>query len=124
MTPSGIKDRRHPLFRHIRFHESFAVCWAGPHPFAPGLCFGSEDGMVLFTDEQGRALSLPGKGSVSGEAVNGVACMGTWVAVSTRQEVNFLPLPGTEGGHSFGVAFPYGAHGVSATPSGYFIAPL
>jgi hypothetical protein len=125
MSPLAENGNSRPLFLSIRFPDSFAVCWAGPHPFRPGLCFGSEDGMLLFTDEEGRALSWPpGKGSASGEAINGVACVGTWVAVSTRQEVNFWPLPGTEGGHQFGVVFPYGAHGVSATPSGYFIAPM
>lgn len=116
----------------IGFPQGFEVCWAGPpNPFSKGLCFGSLDGKILFADEEGsplrlpgKGIMLPGKGSASQEAINGVACLGTWVVVTTRQEVNFWPLPGTEGGHQYGFAFPYGAHDVTVTRSGYFIAPL
>lgn len=108
----------------IVFPQGFEVCWSGSHPFQKGLCFGSLDGRILFTDEESVPLRPAGKGSVSQEAINGVACVGTWVVVTTRQEVNFWPLPGTDGGHSFGFAFPYGAHDITTTPSGYFIAPL
>ena len=122
-------------FTTLEFPQGFEVCWAGshslPYPFPKGLCFGSLDGKILFTDEEGFPLSLPGKGSLapgegsaSQEAINGVACLGTWVVVTTRQEVNFWPLPGTDGGHDVGFAFPYGAHDVTTTRSGYFIAPL
>lgn len=111
-------------FAPIRFPEGFEVCWAGPHPFQMGLCFGSLDGKILFADEGGVPLRPPRQGSHSSEAINGVACAGTWVVVTTRQELNFWPLPGTEGGHRFGLAFPYGAHDVTTTQSGYFVAPL
>lgn len=108
----------------IELPEGFEVCWAGSHPFRKGLCFGSLDGKILFTDEEGVSPRPAGNGSVSQEAINGVACVGTWVVVTTRQEVNFWPLPGTDGGHSLGFAFPFGAHDITTTPSGYFIAPL
>jgi hypothetical protein len=108
----------------IGFPQGFEVCWAGPHPFQKGFCFGSLDGKILFTDDIGAPLRPPSNGSISSEAINGVACAGTWVVVTTRQEVNFWPLRGTEGGNQFGFAFPYGAHDVITTSSGYFIAPL
>jgi hypothetical protein len=65
----------------------------------------------------------PGKGSEFREAINGVVSAGTWVAVSTRGDVNFWPLPGTEGGHDDGFVLPYGAHGIGTTASGHVIAP-
>lgn len=110
----------------IPMPEAFDVCWAGPSPLGGGLCFGSTDGMILFADEAGRPLSglLPGEGSVAREAVNGVVRVGTWVVVSTRADMNFWPLPGTEGGEDEGWAAPYGAHGVGSTVSGHVIAPL
>jgi hypothetical protein len=111
-------------FTSIGFPQGFEVCWAGPHPFQKGFCFGSLDGKIVFTDEIGAPLRPPGNGSISSEAINGVVCAGTWIVVTTRQEVNFWPRPGTEGGHQFGFAFPYGAHDVITTSSGYFIAPL
>ncbi|MGH7168680.1 MAG: hypothetical protein ACRELG_00185 [Gemmataceae bacterium] len=117
-------DRFIVPFTPIGLPQGFEACWAGAHPFRQGLCFGSLDGRILFTDEEGVPLRQPGEGSASQEAINGVACLGTWVVVTTRQEVNFWPLPGTEGGHPFGFVFPYGAHDITTTPSGYFIAPL
>lgn len=115
-------------FARIGLPEGFEVCWAGSHslppPLSDGLCFGSLDGRILFTDEEGSPLQQPGKGSHSQEAINGVACLGTWVVATTRQEVNFWPLPGTPGGHQSGFVFPYGAHDVATTPSGYFLASL
>jgi hypothetical protein len=107
--------------------DGFEVCWAGPNPGFPGFCFGSTDGMVLFVDEEGRPLNVswlqnPFKGSHSGETINGVARAGTWIAVSTRADVNLWPWPATEGGHERGWAARYGAHGISTTTNGYLIA--
>jgi hypothetical protein len=111
-------------FAHIGFPDGFEVCWAGKHPFQDGFCFGSLDGRILFTDELGAPLMPPVTGSVSREAINGVARVGIWVAVTTRQEVNFKRLLGTLGAPTSGLAFPYGAHDITITPSGYFLAPL
>ena len=36
----------------IRIRD-FEICWAGPNPVGPGLCFGSEEGWLLFTDADG-----------------------------------------------------------------------
>src|SRR5437660_7505961 len=99
MTPSPPHGNSTVVpFLGIGLPDGFDVCWAGPSPLS-GLCFGSTDGKILFTDEQGRTLPdlQPGRGSVSGEAINGVVGAGTWAVVSTRGDVNCWPLPGAEG---------------------------
>src|SRR5262245_17271889 len=82
---------------HIAMPLAFDVCWAGPSPLGRGFCFGSTDGLIQFADDEGRPLPelLPGIGSVKREAVNGLTVAGKSVVVSTRADVNFLPLPGT-----------------------------
>lgn len=113
-----------PPFTPIRF-EDFKVCWAGPCPLQPGFCFGSEDGRLLFTDESGTPHHLgPVPGSISGEAINGVARSGEWLAVATRQEVTMRSVL-QEAHQKHGVlVFPHGAHGVAVAESGCFVAAL
>ncbi len=112
-----------PSYQVIRFQD-FAVNWAGPNPFGDGFCFGSEEGGLKFTDEDGGLLAEISKASDSGEAVNGVARLGSWMAVATRQEVTFGRFPPQEDGRYAVVVFPHGGHGVSAAAGGYFLAPL
>lgn len=114
-----------PLFTPIRFSD-FEVCWAGPNPFRSGFCFGSEDGRLLFTDEDGNALLHgPAQGSASREAINGVARLGPYLAVTTRAEVNFWTFDEKQWDKPPScVLFPHGAHGIQATAGGSFIAPL
>jgi len=100
--------------------EGFDVCWAGSHPFEPGFCFGSTDGRLLLTDETGQALGDVVKSSASGEAINGVASWQDWVSISTRAEVTFDCV----GPRKTRLMFDVGSHGVIATKSGYFLAPL
>lgn len=111
-----------PLFAHFKF-DDFEVSWAGLNPFRTGFCFGSEDGRLLFTDEEGNTLFMA-KGSKSGEAVNGMARLDKWLVVSTRAEINIWQLPDNQGGNRALVVFPHGAHGVLATPDGSLFAPL
>jgi hypothetical protein len=110
-------------FAGHRFPDEFEVCWAGEFsvPSSPPLfCFGSVDGKLLFASEDlTRLVEGKGDGSVSREAINGVARVETWMAVSTRREVNFWSTAERQGRF-----LSQGAHGISATPSGYFIAPL
>src|SRR5438132_13390083 len=82
---------------HIPFSGEFEVCWAGPHPFHAGFCFGSTDGKIILTDEEGMPLAPPRKGSASGEAINGVAGVGTWRGGSTRPGQSFRPVLGPTG---------------------------
>jgi hypothetical protein len=112
-----------PLFTPIRL-EDFEVTWAGPNPLQPGFCFGSEDGRLLFTDERGIPLLGPGKGSDSGEAINGVAYSGGWIAVSTRAGIMMGAFPQNGKNQRGHIRFPWGAHGVAASPGGNFVAPL
>ena len=87
--------------------SGFVVCWAASNPFGQGFFFGSEDGQLLLTDEEGRALRHPFPGSTSGEAVNGIAGFGKWLAVTTRQDVTLWTLPEKRGGKTFRATFPH-----------------
>lgn len=107
------------LYAALRL-PNFDASWAGPNPLGPGFCFGSEDGRLLYTDEAGLPLGTPTRVSPSGEAINGVARSGQWMAASTREDVTMGSL--AEKKHV--VVFPLGAHGVTAAPSGNFVAPL
>jgi hypothetical protein len=89
-----------------------------------GLAVGSLDGRALFMDGRGNAIGEPVKVSASGEAINGVATFPKWLTASTRDEVNFWPVPDTPVGESLGFTFPHGAHMVIAAAAGYFIASL
>jgi hypothetical protein len=114
-----------PTFTDLRFDAGFAPCWAGrPQLMKVGLVVGSLDGRLLFMDDPGKAVGEPFKVSASGEAINGVATLPNWVVASTRDEVNFWPLPDSPEGQTFGFTFPLGAHMVTATASGYIVAAL
>lgn len=111
-----------PGVQEIRFPD-FEVSFAG----AIGdndFCFGSEDGKVLFTDEQGEPLGQPQQASASGEAINGIAASGDWLAITTRAEVNFVIEPSINTGSARKAVVPVGSHGVSVAPSGRFVIPL
>jgi hypothetical protein len=121
-STNGDTDRA--LFTRIEFDGNFDVCWAGPHPFRPGLCFGSADGKLLFTDQDGDALAPAMVSCHSPEAVTGVARVETWLAVANRKEITFWPLPGSAELPDSLTVFPHGAHGITATASGFFVAPM
>jgi hypothetical protein len=114
--------------RDLRSDETpfgdFEVSWAGESPWDGGLCFGSDDGRIRFTPADGSLLdSEIHKVVDSHEAINGVAFSGDFIAASTRSEVVlFLPMPDEPGiGRAF---YGGGAHGVIATHSGFFVAPM
>jgi len=99
------------------------VTWAGAHPFSQGLCFGFDDGSLIFTDENAESDKLPQSISESGEPVNGLAAHGkTSLAVSTRADVTFVEVDAR--GETTRSVYRGGAHGVATTSSGYFISPL
>jgi len=98
--------------------------WAGAVPGTKDLCFATEDGTLWMTKWGGT--SGPPLISVvdCGEAINGVAFAGDWVAVSTASEIVVtkfaqLKAPGPE-------TFTYdgGAHGIIPDGRGGFLAPL
>jgi hypothetical protein len=110
------------LYESIRLKE-FSVTWAGLNPTGPGFCFGSEDGRLLFTDENGNPINEPHPGSLSGEAINGVACLKDWLAVATRGDLTFHSLA-LDAGSTKNIESPFGAHGITSDFRSYFVAPL
>ena len=115
-----------PVFRssEIGFPD-FDISWAGlARPWREGFCFGSEDGRIKFTEFDSPEGPDPIVVAESREAINGVAFSGAMMAVSTRGEVVFWHVSdsSTEGYESR--TFAAGAHGVTVTPMGTFVAPL
>jgi hypothetical protein len=99
------------------------VTWIGPNPFGSGLCLGFDNGTIILSVTATGYTTPPQKISPAEEAINGVAAIGTSsLAVSTRSDVTFIQIESPIN-HSRAV-FRGGAHGVVATQSGYFIAPL
>ena len=99
------------------------VTWVGPNSRMPGLILGFENGAIILTDAATGHVSDLEQLSPNGEAINGIAAIGVAsLAVSTRSEVSFFQANSSVGP---GIAvFPGGAHGVVATGSGSYIAPL
>ena len=104
--------------------EGFDVVWVGPNPFHDGFAFGSEDGKLLFTNEDIQPVVEAYRATASGEAINGLAYSGGVLAVSTRSDTTFwcLPLHQDEPGSC--VTTPAGAHGIVAMADGHFVAPM
>jgi hypothetical protein len=105
------------LGQRIHF-DDFEISWAGENPLKGEFCFGSVDGRV-------RTLNNPQPSDVaspSGEAVNGIAFSSRAMAVSTRADVGFIVLD--DKNHPHRAIYDGGAHGVIATSSGGFVAPL
>jgi hypothetical protein len=124
MNDVVVNDASSWPFHSFRFPD-FEASWAGPNPFVPGFCFGSERGQVEFTDEQ----FLPnhdglGKVSVHDEAVNGIAHIQGWLAVTTRKDINLINLGQIVRSSPQGSTIPGGAFGVEAAPSGHFVFPM
>jgi hypothetical protein len=121
MTPISLnKNIRKLGAREIRI-PNFEISWAGGCPWNQGLCFGSEDGRIVNTEP---ARQDPFRVVDSGEAINGVAFINDLMSVSTRSEVAFLKVPQFGDGRPERAIFDGGAHGVVATSSGRFVAPL
>ena len=97
------------------------VSWAGSlEPFDRGFGKGFEDGTLEYVIDD-KLYTLPA--SPSREAINGVAAIGkSTLAVSTRADIAFYEF---ETATKFTKStYAGGSHGVVATQSGYFIAPL
>ena len=104
----------------FRYHD-FEVSWVGPAP-RDLVCLGSISGDLLFAKPTGEPVYKLDRVSPSGAAVNGAAFIGdTRIAVSTPSEIIFRT---DRGGKTLVARFPAGAHGVMATKTGYFVAPL
>src|SRR5947209_2557863 len=107
-----IKNASNQLIGRTYKFRDFAASWAGSGRDNEELCFGSEDGRILFTNTDGDQTLPPFPANPETyEAVNGVAFLpGNEFAVSTRQEVTLLTL--APDGNASRTVFRCGAHDV------------
>jgi hypothetical protein len=102
----------------------FEAAWAGEAPSGDGFCFGSSDGRLWFT---GISTAIPGEKPIQvtspEEPVTGVAFWNNYRGVSTPNEIviqyhNQDQIVGKK------ARIEVGAHGILATASGRFLAPI
>jgi hypothetical protein len=103
---------------------NFEVSWAGGNPWAPGYCFGSDDGRIQFTGLDTPEGAGPYAVAPSEDAINGIAFAGSLMAASTRSDVVFLNVPFIGKGNVERAVFYGGAHGVVGTQCGSIVAPM
>ena len=100
------------------------ISWAGGCPWTGGLCLGTDGGVIAMPIE-GVGMQEPDLWHVAREPINGVAFAGDFIGVSTPAEVVLLRRdPSTGDIGRVGEPFGGGAHGIVATASGTFLAPL
>jgi hypothetical protein len=99
-------------------HFSISVLTGGRNQ--DELCVGTEDGKVVFiTGSDESPLEL----EASGEAVDGIAFVGKHVAITDRAHIRLATTVG-KAAVSRRLIIPCGAHGVTTTADGAFVAPL
>jgi hypothetical protein len=76
------------------------------------------------TDEAAVPVDKAKDGSISGEAINGIAASGMSLAVSSRREITLRTWTAANPERITVSGVPHGAHGIIVTPSGNFLAPL
>lgn len=104
---------------------NFEISWAGETVHQDGFWFGSDDGRLTNVSRSGKTVIAPFRWLPSGEAINSVAFSGLMMALSSRSEVIFVEFDSsTAGGGGSRTIHDGGAHGVLATSSGGFVAPL
>jgi hypothetical protein len=124
MTQSDVEAKTLP---DIKGDE---ISWAGECPWTGGPCFGSEGGKLyipqLFNPaDYGLGPVAVWPFPVADDVINGVAFSNTSVGVSTANEVRVYERPSFPRPlEQIGFTFDGGAHGITATASGGFIAPL
>ena len=73
--------------------DSPDVTWVGRNPFTQGLCLGFDNGAIVLSNAVTGQVSKLQQISPTGEAINGVAAIGTSsLAVSTRSDVSFIEI--------------------------------
>jgi len=118
------------MSRVHKFHPTeirlpgFEAAWAGEIPSKEGYCFGSTDGRLWFTQINSP---LPGakpiKVTSSDAPVTGVAFWDDFMAVSTPNEI-VLQYHNHQENVAKQTGVEVGAHGILATRSGRFLAPI
>jgi hypothetical protein len=114
-----------PEYQTFR-RAGFDFVWAGAEPLGNALWYGSNDGRLLTVISDGvTPYEQQMIGSESQSAINGVARFDRWLGISTRNEIGFIDLVESKRqGMIDGTVVQHGAHGISALPSGRFIAAL
>jgi hypothetical protein len=112
-------------YRRFRFPGE-EITWAGENPWSKGFCFGTESGKILFLAEVGQSESEYEviESEVCDEPVNDVAFWKDVVGVTTRSEVRIYRRAPSMGKLDIMSGLSSGAHGITATPRGLFLAPM
>ena len=112
----------------FNYKATFEVSWVGECPWTNTLCLGGEDGQLLIESagptEMGRRK--PWLMQVATDAINEAAFVGDLIAVSSRNEVVVArrSTPEHDALDRYDLRFIGGAHGVVASRSGAFLAPI
>ena len=101
----------------------FDISWVGRDPSNSLLYFGSENGHIRIVSDLDPLRRFTHPFDSHGESINGIAFNGPWIAASTRCEVIFMKPSLEEGGRQPRI-YDGGAHGVTASSAGGFVAPL
>jgi hypothetical protein len=121
-VPFSSYDDVRPEYRVLQL-PGFTVTWVGDNPTGAGMAFGSDDGRLLIITPDGKHHGPFVNLSQTDSAVNDVAYSDGVLAISTRNDVNFIEVASIKPGVSpKGFCLPYGAHGISRLPSGKFVA--
>jgi hypothetical protein len=100
------------------------ITWAGENPWNRGFCFGTESGKLLFLAEVDQSKYEVIETEVCDEAINDVAFWKDIVGVTTRSEVRIYRGVPSMGKLDIMGGLSSGAHGITATPRGRFLAPM
>ena len=105
-----------------------SISWVGECPWTDTLCFGGEDGKLVFSpgsfgiEDEAKTNVFP----LATDAINAVAFADNLFALSSRNEVVIGRRQPQNGGGLDGYShdFSGGAHGVVASQTGAFLAPI
>jgi hypothetical protein len=108
--------------------EGQSISWVGECPWTDTLCFGGEDGKLVFSpgsfliEDEAKTNVFP----LATDAINAVAFADNLFALSSRNEVVIGRRQAQNGGglDVFSHEFRGGAHGVVASQTGAFLAPI
>jgi hypothetical protein len=122
MTPLKPTGRSNDIEPIIFGLPGFDITWAGEGP-PDHFYFGSDDGRLWLSQVDKPLENIIPPVAPSREAINGVAFANRTIALATRDDITFYRLDQHKDDYEL-TTFPAGAHGVVATDSGRFFAPL
>jgi hypothetical protein len=103
--------------------ENDEITWAGECPWTGSYGIGTARGRVVCYKEVGGVLTPEFDETLADDAINGIAYWSDFIGISTRSEV-FVHRRIPNRPIERLVAGPGGAHGILATPTGQFLAPM